>query len=155
MGEDQQQMSRDPHVELSAKTEYALLALLALARCYPSGELLQIKEIANRQGIPDRYLEQLLAVLRRAGLVQSQRGSKGGYSLGKPPWSITVLDVLLVIEGEDLHKHRTPATLEQAVLYGVWEQAHQAAAEVFGRHTLQVLMDEYDRKSQNNIMYYI
>ncbi|MEN9204843.1 MAG: Rrf2 family transcriptional regulator [Thermostichales cyanobacterium SZTDM-1c_bins_54] len=142
-------------VELSAKSEYALLALLALARCYRTGELLQIKEIATRQGIPDRYLEQVLASLRRAGLVQSQRGAKGGYSLGKPPWAITVQDVLLVIEGEEVSKRRPPVSVEQAVLYRVWEQAQEAATAVFRNHSLQDLADDYEQRSQTQFMYYI
>jgi len=149
------QGNRDLAVELSAKSEYALLALLALTRSYQAGALLQIKEIATQQGIPDRYLEQLLAGLRRAGLVQSQRGAKGGYSLGKPPWTITIQDVLVVIEGEEVMKRRPPASLDQAVIYQVWDRAQQAALEVFTRSTLQDLADEYDRQSHNNLMYYI
>jgi Rrf2 family protein len=60
-------------VELSCKSEYAILALLELAAQYAIGEPLQIRQIATQQQIPDRYLEQLLATLRRAGLVRSQQ----------------------------------------------------------------------------------
>ena len=81
-------------VELSCKSEYALLALIELATHYSSGEPLQIRQIAAQQNIPDRYLEQLLATLRRYGLVRSQRGAKGGYLLAREPWKITLLEVV-------------------------------------------------------------
>jgi Rrf2 family cysteine metabolism transcriptional repressor len=86
-------------VELSLKSEYALLALLVLANHYSAAQPLQIRQIASQQNIPDRYLEQLLATLRRNGLVRSQRGSKGGYLLAREPWSISVWEVVQCIEG--------------------------------------------------------
>ena len=66
---------------LSCKCKYALSALVELAMAYASGEPLQSREIARRQNIPDRYLEQVLATLKRGGLVRSQRGVNGGYLL--------------------------------------------------------------------------
>src|SRR5689334_17765944 len=89
-------------VELSCKSEYALLALLEMATHYESGEPMQIRQIAAQQNIPDRYLEQLLATLRRAGIVKSQRGSKGGYLLSREPWKITLLQILECLEGLDV-----------------------------------------------------
>src|SRR5918998_936906 len=88
-------------VELSCKSEYAILALLELADCYDEGEPLQIRQIAAQQNIPDRYLEQLLATMRRCGLIRSQRGAKGGYILAREPWKITLLDVINCLEGSD------------------------------------------------------
>lgn len=91
-------------MELSCKTEYTLLALLELTGDYNEGdynegEPLQIRQIAIQQNIPDRYLEQLLATLRRGNLVRSQRGSKGGYLLAREPWPITLLDVINCLDG--------------------------------------------------------
>ena len=88
-------------MELSCKSEYAILALIELAVKYQLAEPLQIKQIATKQNIPDRYLEQLLATLRRGGLVKSQRGSKGGYFLTREPRKITVFEVLVCLEGLD------------------------------------------------------
>jgi Rrf2 family protein len=88
-------------VELSCKSEYAILALLEMASDYQSGEPQQIRQIAAKQNIPDRYLEQLLATLRRGGIVKSQRGSKGGYLLAREPWKITIFEVLGCLEGLD------------------------------------------------------
>lgn len=64
-------------MDLSCKSEYALLALIELSAYHASGEPLQIRQISAKQSIPDRYLEQLLATLRRAGLIKSQRGARG------------------------------------------------------------------------------
>ncbi|TAE00190.1 MAG: transcriptional regulator [Oscillatoriales cyanobacterium] len=70
-------------MERSSRVEYALLALLELATPYPKDSPLTVSEIAAAQEIPERYLDQILTVLRRAGFVQSLRGAKGGYLLAK------------------------------------------------------------------------
>ena len=89
-------------MELSCKSEYAILALLEMATHYENGEPMQIRQIATQQKIPDRYLEQLLATLRRGGIVKSQRGSKGGYLLAREPRKISVFDILECLEGLDV-----------------------------------------------------
>ena len=80
-------------LDLSAKVEYALLALLELASHHDKKVPLTMSEIAVKQPIPERYLEQILTQVRRAGLVQSQRGSKGGFVLIREPWQITLLEI--------------------------------------------------------------
>ncbi len=98
-------------MKLSNSSEYSLLAMLALVDCYHNGDLMQIKEIAELQGIPNRYLEQLLATLRCRGLINSIRGSKGGYVLAHDPRKITVLDVLTSIEGVEINASTNNTTL--------------------------------------------
>jgi len=145
-------------VELSCKTEYALLALLELTSHHNDGEPLQIRQIAAQQDIPDRYLEQLLATLRRGGLVRSQRGAKGGYILGREPWEITLLDVICCLEGSDskASKDDTPAkTVESAVVAEIWQEVHARANDVLRSYTLQDLAEKRDARRQLNIMYYI
>ncbi len=146
-------------LELSCKSEYALLALLELAQHYNDGQVLQIKEIAAHQSIPDRYLEQLLATLRRQGLVRSQRGAKGGYFLARPPWRISLLDVIQAIEGEDVTRPRDlpPAHLtpEREVLLQVWQEVRAAAIAILQKTTLQDLCDQQARQQQAALMYYI
>lgn len=145
-------------MELSCKSEYALLALLELAAHYHNGEPLQIRQIAIQQHIPDRYLEQLLATLRRYGLVRSQRGAKGGYLLAREPWKITLLEVLNCIEGAD-PQSSDPATatktVESSVIHDIWQEARQAADAVLQGYTLQDLADRRDSRRQLDIMYYI
>lgn len=146
-------------LELSCKSEYALLALLELAQHYNDGRVLQIREIAAHQSIPDRYLEQLLATLRRQGLVRSQRGAKGGYFLARPPWQISLLDVIQAIEGEELSRSRTlptsDLTPERQVLLQAWQEAQAAAVDILQKTTLQDLCDRQAQGQQARLMYYI
>ena len=145
-------------MELSCKSEYALLALVELATHYQSGEPLQIRQIAAQQNIPDRYLEQLLATLRRCGLVRSQRGAKGGYILGREPWKITLLEVVCCLEGSDSQSSESdvaPKTVESAVVREIWHEGHQAANSVLQKYTLQDLCEKRDARRQLDIMYYI
>jgi Rrf2 family protein len=88
-------------MNLSAKTEYACLAMLELAKEYDSGEPLQLRRIAAEHGIPARFLVQILLQLKGAGLVVSTRGAAGGYRLARPPHEITLADVIDVIDGDD------------------------------------------------------
>lgn len=145
-------------MEISCKCEYALLALLELATQYNEGEPLQIRQIAAKQDIPDRYLEQLLATLRRGGLVKSQRGAKGGYILAREPWKITLLEVFGCLEGLDIKSSEdkvNPKTVESTVVQEIWQEARQAANLVLQKHTLQDLCEQLAARRQMDIMYYI
>jgi Rrf2 family protein len=82
----------------SAKVEYALRAVLYLAQ-QPSGVPVQSRDIAEAEYIPGPYLDQILAVLKRAGLVRSIRGVGGGYELALPPARLTVGDILRAFSG--------------------------------------------------------
>ncbi|WP_414622415.1 RrF2 family transcriptional regulator [Calothrix sp. CCY 0018] len=145
-------------MELSCKSEYAILALLELATHYQKGEPLQIRQIAAKQNIPDRYLEQLLATLRRGGLVKSQRGSKGGYFLTREPWKITLFDVFVCVEGLDKLQNceeDSTKTSDSAVVEDIWEEARQAANSVLQKYTLLDLCEKRDSHKHLDIMYYI
>jgi Rrf2 family protein len=83
-------------MKLSTRSSYGLRACLALSRA--EGKL-SSSEIAEREGIPQRYLEQILASLRQGGFVESTRGARGGYSLARPPAGITVADLVSCLEG--------------------------------------------------------
>ena len=145
-------------VELSCKSEYAILALLELAAHYNEGEPLQIRSIASQQNIPDRYLEQLLATLRRGGVIRSQRGAKGGYLLAREPWKITLLEILNCLEGADMDRSENNSatkTLESAVVFEVWQEAREIANSVLQKYTLQDLTERLNARRQLDIMYYI
>ncbi|MEO0373961.1 MAG: Rrf2 family transcriptional regulator [Cyanobacteria bacterium P01_A01_bin.17] len=144
-------------MELSCKSEYALLALIVLADYYPDGEPVQIRQIAAQQNIPDRYLEQLLASLRRSGLVRSQRGAKGGYLLTREPWQITLLEVINCIEGRDIAApiEELAETTERTAIREVWQRACSQMSAVFRDCTLQELCDRRDAKRPSQLMYYI
>lgn len=145
-------------MELSCKSEYALLALLELATHHGKGEPLQIRQIAAQQNIPDRYLEQLLATLRRGGLVRSQRGAKGGYLLARDPWKITLLEAIACIEGKNEQTttpQESPPTSESAIVNDIWKEARDAAQAVLKKYTLQDLREQRDSRQQLDLMYYI
>ncbi|WP_435020158.1 RrF2 family transcriptional regulator [Tundrisphaera sp. TA3] len=86
-------------MKISAKAEYACLSVIELARSQAEGRPRRVREIAEAQGIPERYLVQILLLLKAAGLVQSTRGAVGGYALTRPAAEITVADVVAVIDG--------------------------------------------------------
>ncbi|MBD2238584.1 Rrf2 family transcriptional regulator [Aulosira sp. FACHB-113] len=143
-------------LDLSSKVEYALLALLELASNHSKKVPLTMSEITAKQPIPERYLEQILTNLRRAGVVQSQRGSKGGFILVREPWQITLLEIVTVVEGERKDKDSsTSPTLERSLVLEVWEQANTASIQVLNSYTLQDLCQQREARLQQSPMYYI
>ncbi|MDM9584979.1 MULTISPECIES: Rrf2 family transcriptional regulator [unclassified Nostoc] len=145
-------------MELSCKSEYAILALLEMAAHYESGEPLQIRQIAAQQNIPDRYLEQLLATLRRGGIVKSQRGSKGGYLLTREPRKIILFEILECLEGLEARageENVNSKSIDSSVIEEIWQEASRAANSVLQKYTLQDLCEKRDSRRQLDIMYYI
>ena len=146
------------NVELSSRVEYALLALLELASHHPKDSPVTVNEITAFQEIPERYLDQILAVLRRAGIVQSLRGAKGGYLLAKQPGQINLLEVVFALEGDSSRKSQKnseSATIEKTVVLEIWQEVRQASLSVLEKYTLQDLCEQRDDRKQVNPMYYI
>jgi Rrf2 family protein len=85
-------------VRLSTKSEYAFLALIDLASNYDCGYT-KIAAITERRGIPRKYLEQIMLVLKGGGYVQSRMGPDGGYRLGKKPENITLAEIIRLLDG--------------------------------------------------------
>lgn len=85
-------------MKLTAKSEYALLALIYLAR-NNTGAFVTVQTIATSQGIPAKYLEQILLVLKRAKYLRSVRGQAGGYALAKPPEMISLAEIIRFFDG--------------------------------------------------------
>jgi Rrf2 family protein len=143
-------------LDLSSKVEYALLALLQLAIHHDKKVPLTMSKITAKQPIPERYLEQILTSLQRAGVVKSQRGSRGGFLLVREPWQITLLEIVTFVEGDRKPKESSePPTLEKNLVQNIWLQANNAAVEVLRSYTLQDMCQERDQKTQQNPMYYI
>lgn len=121
-------------MRLSARGEYAIKAVLDLA-CHEGEGLRPIQEIAARQGIPQRYLEQVLLQLRRGGLLTSKRGSAGGYRLSGPADDVTVGAVLRAVEGGgELERggHRGGAA-PGGDLDDLWREVAEAVSAVVDR----------------------
>ena len=128
-------------ISITSKSPYAIQALAELGR---SGEgPVPIGELARRRDIPVQFLEQLFAVLRRAGLLRSQRGVKGGYSFAREPSDITVLEVVELLDG--------PLGRDAA---GIFADAAAAARKVFADTTIADVIDREQREA-GAAMYYI
>jgi Rrf2 family cysteine metabolism transcriptional repressor len=141
-------------MRLTAKSEYGVLAAIDLACHYGSGPV-SAREIAERRGIPARFLEQIFVALRRAELVTAVRGAKGGFTLSREPGAITVLDVVEALEGplasSLCDQSRDEGCLKSATCAAapVWSRATSALREVFSSTTLASLggtQDSLDRR---------
>jgi Rrf2 family protein len=147
-------------VRISAKGEYAIKAMLDLAT-HRGPTLVPIQEIAARQAIPQRYLEQVLLALKRGGLLTSKRGSTGGYHLTKEPDHITVGAILKAVEGGsapfDSGSHgRRNGLREGADLGELWSEIGEAVAGVVDRWTLGDLVARAEEKRRaTRPMYHI
>src|SRR5437588_10391074 len=86
-------------MRISAKADYAVRAAAELAAAGDQDRPVKAERIANAQGIPLNFLENILGELRHAGIVRSQRGAEGGFMLARPPGQVTVVDVMRAVEG--------------------------------------------------------
>ncbi len=125
---------------VSTKARYGLAAVVELALNYNKGHI-QIRDIANRQGIPKHYLEQLLLILKKSGFVKSFRGAHGGYSLAMAPEQIKVLDILTCLEGD---LEIIDLTGKKDNLYFFWRKVEEKILSSFDL-TLEKLMLEKKR----------
>ncbi len=124
----------------SKKVRYGLAALFELAKNYNMG-FIQIKDIASEQNIPQNYLEQLLSILKKAELVESMRGSQGGYKLNKPANQIKIIDIIEVLDGP-LIISETSRSNEILNIY--WNQVETQFKNLLN-DTLEKLVKEEDR----------
>ena len=139
----------------AAKTTYGLLALMELAGVEASGERLQVAEIAARQGIPERYLEQMMASLRRAGLLRSSRGPRGGYRLARPAAAITLAEVLDCLEGDTTPSTEGGSSPERLVLQELAASLRQQRLARLQHTSLAQLLEQRDALQQAQAMYFI
>jgi Rrf2 family transcriptional regulator, cysteine metabolism repressor len=130
---------------ITTKSPYAVRALAELAR-RGHARPVPIGEIARARDIPVQFLEGLFATLRRAGILQSQRGVKGGYSFARPPAEITVLEVVELLEGE--------LGADAAANGPVWTEAVEAVKSVLGATTIADV-SEREAQAAGAQMYYI
>lgn len=143
-------------LELPSKVEYAILALLEMAGQVNIEQPVTVNEIIAKQPIPERYLEQILASLRRGGLLKSQRGSKGGYILARHPSQITLLEIVSIIEGDRQAQDGSDLlTIEMKLIRENWQEANLAAQSILEQCTLQDMRQKRDAYLQQGLMYYI
>jgi len=135
-----------------------LMAVIDLALHATEGPV-QSLQIAERQGIPKQYLDQLMLILKKAGLVESSRGRQGGYVLARPANRITLLEIVTALEGplENTNffgKGTRRRIAAREILNALWEDLIGGVAERLRQKTLEEICDEHKRL-ENQIMYYI
>ena len=142
-------------MRVSTKGEYGVRALFDLAQHYGEG-LIQSHDIAERQGISENYLNQLLIGLRKAGLLTSVRGPQGGHQLARPPQAISLLDALLVLEGPLLPTPESANTdsLDGTLISDVWSDLRVVVESHLSDITLADLCQR-KRQQLDSPMYYI
>lgn len=128
-------------MRLSARSEYGLLALIDLAST-TGGSHLPTRELAAARGIPAAFLEQLLADLRRAGLVRATRGPHGGFGLARPADEITALEIVEALEGPIAPSVCAGACREDCAAATVWGGVADAVRGALDGFTLATLADE-------------
>lgn len=143
---------------ITTRGRYGLKALLELALQDAEGPV-PLRRIAATQDLPEHYLEQLMAPLRKAGLVRSVRGAQGGYLLARDPAQITVGEVLRVLDGPPVTVARGEEEgpeVDDGVLETVWERIRQAVEAVIDGITLADLVEEERaRRERSRYTYYI
>jgi len=129
-------------ISITSKSPYAVLALAELGRSAGSGPV-PIGELARKRDVPVQFLEQLFAALRRAGVISSQRGVKGGYRFAREPSTVTVLEIVELLDG--------PLGRDSE---GVFADAAQAARKVLAQTTIADVIERESRDAGAS-MYYI
>lgn len=146
-------------MRISSKGEYGLRALFDLAQRYGEGPI-QSHDIHVRQGIDENYLNQILILLRKAGLIESVRGPQGGHRLARSPAQITLLDALTALEGpllpNDSVRDGTTSTepLDREILREVWGDMRDVLERYLASVTLEDLWQQ-KRQRVGEVMYYI
>ena len=142
-------------MNLSAKTEYACIAVLELACQYAGQKPVRIRSIAQRHGIPARFLVQILLQLKAAGLVQSTRGAAGGYRLARDPTQVTLRDVTQILDGQPatITSKAENATPISTTLIDIFNHFRSQQTEMLQTITLAELLQRAEQEP--NPMYYI
>lgn len=145
-------------MKISAKTEYACIAMLELSSRYGSGEPVRIRKIAERHDVPPRFLVQILLQLKGAGLVTSTRGAAGGYQLLRSPESVSLGEVMDVIEGSangngKAASSASPDSPAVKALMRAWQDVTAVERNMLNGITFAQLLER--AREEDEQMYYI
>jgi Rrf2 family protein len=142
-------------MNVSARTEYACLALLELALHYETGQPVRVRQIADAHGIPPQFLVQILLQLKAAGLVASTRGAAGGYRLVREPRELSLGEVMSVVEGPPQGTDRNAAveTPLSRALQQTWRRATAKQHELLDSTSFADLIEDVREPAEQ--MFYI
>ena len=142
-------------MNLSAKVEYAAIAVLELAIHYGSREPVRLRSISESHGIPSAFLVQIMLQLKAAGLVESTRGAAGGYTLLRDPSEVTLAEVKQIIEGPagEITSSIAAASPASRVLLETWQEIDATGWEMLQNVTFAELVERCRGRTEK--MYYI
>jgi Rrf2 family transcriptional regulator, cysteine metabolism repressor len=140
-------------MEVSVKGEYALRAVFDLA-CHQSEQPIKIAKIAERQQIPQKFLELILSQLKQGGFLSSRRGAEGGYFLARPAESITVGDILRHVDGPIAPARRGEPTeaSRDSPFPELWEKVERALSSVVDRTSFADLVTRWKEKRAKRVV---
>ena len=148
----------------STRCDYALRAVLELSHYY-NNKLVRVSDLSKAQDIPNKYLEQIMLQLKKAGYVESRKGRSGGYALAKPPDEIFLGDIIRLVENRwfslensEPLPHLKSLNEGRLHFFGVWAEVQDAIARVLDTISIQdILKREVKVRSQTNqgFIYYI
>lgn len=141
-------------MQLSTRARYATRAMIELALQYGKGPL-QLKEVAKKQEVSDKYLEQVLTSLRREGILHTQKGNRGGYLLARPPSEITLYEIVRSVEGSlaPVACVDNPAfceKTERCVTRDIWSKLKDKIVEELTSITLLELAQKQTKINEQN-----
>ncbi len=138
-------------VKISTKGRYALRMMLDLAE-HKNGGFVSLRDIAERQSISKKYLEQIVPLLNKSDFLRTNRGFQGGYMLAKEPDQYTVGDILRVTEGNLApiacldHQHNQCGRCQECITLDMWQGLYDVISEYLDGITLQTLLDQQKNK---------
>ena len=138
-------------MRISAESDYACRALLELSLKWQGKGLVQVSIIAEKQGIPIKYLEQILLQLKNAGLIESVRGKYGGYRLAKSPAEISLAEVLRRIKGPILQISDTAAQ-KKSIFSGIWKEIEGSIVKILENINFEDIVNK--AKGMEGVMSY-
>lgn len=143
-------------MKVSTKGIYGLKALVDLAM-HSSEDVVTLKSICERQGMSERYLEQIFSLLRKNGIIKGRKGSQGGYILSKSSEDFTIIEILRALEGDlaCLTPTESQDHLDKIMRYFIWNKVDEAVINLLSNQTLKDLVDEYNKNNPQEYMYYI
>ena len=142
-------------MNISAKTEYACIAVLELAANYGSGKPMCIRDLADPNGIPSRFLVQILLQLKSAGIIGSTRGAAGGYRLVRPPDDITLAEIMAASDsraGDPVDRVTNDRPISRALMEA-WGEVQSVERRMLESVSVADLLDRAQSQTEN--MYYI
>ena len=141
-------------LKISTKSRYALRAIIDIAMNY-AGKPVLLKDIARRQEISEKYLENIVASLKSAGLVKSVRGASGGYLLAAKPAEIKIMDIIKIFEGpisivECVKNPKYCSRVKKCATRNLWKEISDSISKILESKTLKEMIDENKQDDVND-----